>query len=47
MVDGLLLNTMITGGVPTTEVAGDWNVIQLEMRINNNSEKERRASLFN
>ncbi len=51
MVDGLLLNTMITGGVPTGGIgfgAGAGNVKQPGMRIsNNNSDRERKTNLFN
>ena len=43
MVDGLLLNSMITGGVP----AGVY-VIQPGMRIrSSSSDKERKTNLFN
>jgi hypothetical protein len=43
MVDGLLLNSMITGGVPT-----DGTVKQPGMRnSNNNSDRERKTNLFN
>jgi hypothetical protein len=43
IVDGLLLNSMITGGVPT-----DGTVKQPGMRnSNNNSDRERKTNLFN
>jgi hypothetical protein len=42
MVDGLLLNSMITGGVPA---AG--TVIQPGMRIISSSDRERKTNLFN
>ena len=50
IVDGLLLNSMITGGVPTGGIgfgAGVGNVIQPGMRISSSSDKERKTNLFN
>jgi hypothetical protein len=49
MVDGLLLNSMITGGVPTGGIGfgdGAGNVKQPGMRISS-SDKERKTNLFN
>jgi hypothetical protein len=46
MVDGLLLNSMITGGLGFGDGAG--TVIQLGMRISSSSsDKERKTNLFN
>jgi hypothetical protein len=43
MVDGLLLNSTIAGGVPT-----DGTVIQPGMRISSSSsDRERKTNLFN
>jgi hypothetical protein len=50
MVYGLLLNSMITGGVPTGGIgfgAGAVTVIQPGMRISSSSDKERKTNLFN
>ena len=51
MVDGLLLNAMITGGVPAGVIGfgdGETNVIQPGTRMSNSrSEKERKAIFFN
>ena len=51
MVDGLLLNAMITGGVPAGVIGlgdGVTNVIQPGTRMSNSrSEKERKAIFFN
>ena len=50
MVDGLLLNSMITGGVPTGGIGfgdGAGNVKQPGMRISSSSDKERKTNLFN
>jgi hypothetical protein len=49
IADGLLLNSMITGGVPTGGLGlgdGAGIVIQPGMR-NSNSDKERKTNLFN
>jgi hypothetical protein len=47
MVDGLLLNSMITGGVPTGGL-GFGAVIQPGIRISSSSsDKERKTNLFN
>jgi hypothetical protein len=49
IADGLLLNSMITGGVPTGEVGfGDWvgTVIQPGMRLNSSSDRDRKTNLF-
>jgi hypothetical protein len=42
MVDGLLLNSMITGGVTT-----DGTVKQPGMRNSSSSDRERKTNLFN
>ena len=51
MVDGLLLNAMITGGVPAGMIGfgdGETNVIQPGMRMSNSSnDRERKAIFFN
>jgi hypothetical protein len=50
IVAGLLLNSMITGGVPTGGIgfgAGAGNVKQPGMRISSSSDKERKTNLFN
>ena len=51
MVDGLLLNAMITGGVPTGVIGfgdGDTNVIQPGMKMSKSSnDRERKAIFFN
>ena len=51
MVDGLLLNAMITGGVPAGVIGfgdGDTNVIQPGMKMSNSSnDRERKAIFFN
>jgi hypothetical protein len=51
IVDGVLLNSLITEGFPAGEIgsgAGDVNVVQPGMRIsNNNSDRERKTNLFN
>ena len=51
MVDGLLLNAMITGGVPTGVTGlgdGDTNVIQPGMKMSNSSNnRERKVTFFN
>jgi hypothetical protein len=51
MVDGLLLNSMITGGVPTGGIGfgdGAGTVIQLGIRISSSSsDRERKTNLFN
>ena len=47
MVDGLLLNSMITGGVPIGFGDGAVTVIQPGMRISSSSDKERKTNLFN
>ena len=51
MVDGLLLNAMITGGVPAGVIGfGDWdtNVIQPGTRMSNSrSENESKVIFFN
>jgi hypothetical protein len=50
MVDGLLLNSMITGVVPTGGIglgAGAGNLKQPGMRISSSSDKERKTNLFN
>jgi hypothetical protein len=51
MVDGLLLNAMITGGVPAGVIGfgdGDTNVMQPGTRmINNRTEKKRKPIFFN
>jgi hypothetical protein len=50
MVDGLLLNSMITGGVPTGGIGfgdGAGNVKQPGMRISSSSDRKRRTNLFN
>jgi hypothetical protein len=51
MVAGLLLNSMITGGVPTGVIGpgvGVVNVKQPGTRISkNNSDRERKTNLFN
>jgi hypothetical protein len=45
MVDGLLLNSMITGGLGFGD--GAENVKQPGMRISSSSDKERKTNLFN
>jgi hypothetical protein len=51
MIDGLLLNSMITGGVPTGGIGlgdGAGTVIQPGMRISSSSsDNERKTNLFN
>ena len=50
MVDGLLLNSMITGGVPAGGIGfgdGAGNVKQPGMRISSSSDRERKTNLFN
>jgi hypothetical protein len=51
IVAGLLLNSMMTGGVPTGGVGFDDGagiVIQPGMRIsNNNSDRDRKTNFFN
>ena len=51
IVDGLLLNAMITGGVPAGVIGfgdGDTNVIQPGTRMSNSrSEKESKVIFFN
>jgi hypothetical protein len=50
IVDGLLLNSLITEGVPTGGIgfgAGAGNVKQPGMRNNNSSDRERKTNLFN
>jgi hypothetical protein len=50
MVDGLLLNAMIIGGVPAGGMGfGDGAEIvkQPGMRISSSSDKERKTNLFN
>ena len=51
MVDGLLLNAMITGGVPAGVIGfgdGDTNVKQPGMKMSNSSsDKERKVNFCN
>jgi hypothetical protein len=51
ITDGLLLNSMMTGGVPTGGLGfgdGAGTVMQLGMRISSSSsDKERKTNLFN
>jgi hypothetical protein len=50
IADGLLLNSMIAGSVPTGRIGfGAWagNVKQPGIRISSSSDKERKTNLFN
>jgi hypothetical protein len=50
IVAGLLLNSMITGGVPTGGTGfdtGDGSVIQPGMRISSSNDKEIKTAFFN